>query len=490
MNATTALYDGTKERLASVGMSVPFEYGKPRCFVISLTPFDEAEKIDEADFRAHLRRLGDGGVGVYVAGGASGEAFTFTPEENRMVLRVAAEELKGRAPVRAMGIEPRSAQQMLDFAALAAEAGLDAVQIYSLDQGHGLRPTDGELRNYYEEVLSGVTLPAVLSSHHLAGYVLPLPLLKDLVEKFPAIISINVSSPDLNYVIQLIDALKDRVEIHVGGMAQVLAALSLGGHGFLSSQGNLAPKLSQAVVDCWFAGDVPGTADAFAAGPAHSRGRRARRPLTRDQRGAPATGAPRRPCSPPPHGRHRRREGRHRRDDHRPRSARRRDRCMTEPPRLTIEERLSLLEDEREIMRTLYRYCHSLDYGHEDDLLDCFTEHGIWESQPRVMDESSFPDRRFEGREAIRGWFLRHTHAPELFHKHLVAAPIIVVAGDEARVESYQMRIDEHAEGPFIRSFGRYDDLLVRCPDARWRIQHRLVRSDGYVTGKGVPHLA
>lgn len=263
-DSTTPAAASAEARLGQAGLKMPFEYGLRRCYVISLTPFDESGQLDEGHYRAHLQRLAAGGVGIYVAGGASGEAFTFSREENLAVLRIAGEELAGKAPIRAMGVEPRSSKQMIEFASMAADAGLDAVQVYSLDQGHGLRPNDAELRMYYETVLDAITIPSVISSHHLAGYVLPIPLLVDLVDNYPGIVGINVSSPDLNYNTQLIDALSSRVEIHVGGIGYVIAALMLGAHGYMTSQGNLAPRISQSVIDCFVNNDLPGLTDAFA----------------------------------------------------------------------------------------------------------------------------------------------------------------------------------------------------------------------------------
>jgi 4-hydroxy-tetrahydrodipicolinate synthase len=235
-----------------------------RCFAISITPFDASGQIDEESLRGHLRYLAAGEVGVYVAGGASGEAFTFTEAENRLVLRVAAEELKGVVPVRAMGVEPRSARQMIAFAEMAADAGLDAVQIYSLDQGHGLHPTEPEMLKYYTEVLSNISLPAVLSSHHLSGYTLPLPVILRLLEQFPGFVGLNVSTPNINYVTSVIEAVRGRAEVHVGGIQAAPGALFLGGNGYLSSQANLAPRLSQSVCDYYVAGDLAAMSKAFA----------------------------------------------------------------------------------------------------------------------------------------------------------------------------------------------------------------------------------
>jgi hypothetical protein len=38
----------------------------------------------------------------------------------------------------------------------------------------------------------------------------------------------------------------------------------------------------------------------------------------------------------------------------------------------TIEQRLQRLEDERSVLDTLHRYGHGLDYGDEQDWLDCW----------------------------------------------------------------------------------------------------------------------
>ncbi len=84
-------------------------------FAISITPFTASGAIDETAFRRHLRKLSDAGVGVYVGGGGSGEGYTLSDEETERLLTIAAEEIGGRSPIRAMGVEPRTARQMIAF---------------------------------------------------------------------------------------------------------------------------------------------------------------------------------------------------------------------------------------------------------------------------------------------------------------------------------------------------------------------------------------
>jgi len=128
-----------------------------------------------------------------------------------------------------------------------------------------------------------------------------------------------------------------------------------------------------------------------------------------------------------------------------------------------IEERLHALEDERAILDRLYAYGHSIDYGDRAEWLDCWVEEATLH----------WPTISHEGRDAIGGAFDSHTHAPAVFHKHLLIEPRISIDGDTARVSSYFMRMDHGPDGPIARSFGRYRDLLQRCDDGIWRFVER-----------------
>jgi len=137
-----------------------------------------------------------------------------------------------------------------------------------------------------------------------------------------------------------------------------------------------------------------------------------------------------------------------------------------------IEQRLRLLEDKRAILGTLHAYGHCLDYGDELGFLDCFAvdaELG-WSMYPHPL----------RGHDRIREAFRRHTHAPDAWHKHMVAEPQIVVEGDRARVSSMFFRLDPYVStaGPEIYAFGRYIDAFLRCPDGRWRFLQRMVEKE------------
>jgi 4-hydroxy-tetrahydrodipicolinate synthase len=233
-------------------------------FVVSLTPFTESGELDAPGLRGHLRRLAGAGIGVYLAGSGSGEGYTLSRDERRRVFELGVEELAGRVPVRAMGVEPRTAHEAITLAEDAVAAGLDATQIYSLDLGHGYTPTADEMETYLRTVLDHAPGDLVISTHQSVGYHYSPTLVGALLERSDAIIGINVTNNDLAYVDDVIAVVDGRVDVHVGGPMHALHALERGAQGYLSSEGNLAPHLAVAVIERFDAGDLAGAARAHA----------------------------------------------------------------------------------------------------------------------------------------------------------------------------------------------------------------------------------
>jgi hypothetical protein len=148
------------------------------------------------------------------------------------------------------------------------------------------------------------------------------------------------------------------------------------------------------------------------------------------------------------------------------------------------KDELGRLQDERAILDTLYRYSHCLDYGREEEWVDCFIEDGVWDSRRSPIAALGAPGRPNQpwivrGHDELAKFAAAHTRAPEAWHKHLLCEPMIDIDGDRAQADSYFVRVDLHPTGSFIRAFGRYRDTLVRCPDDRWRFEHRIAEIDG-----------
>ena len=233
-------------------------------FVVSLTPFTEQGALDEGGLRAHLQRLAASGIGIYLGGSGSGEGYTLSHEDRGRVLEIGREVVPRDVPLRAMGVEPRSAREMIAYAEQVSRSGVDALQLYSLDQGHGNQPRPDELEAFLCDVLDAVECPIVLSSHQAMGYALSPALVSGLIDRYERIIGINFTNPDLRTLVRMVDAVSGRIDVHVGGPMQAITALALGAQGYLCSEGNLAPHLCRQVTDFHRDGDLEARDAAFA----------------------------------------------------------------------------------------------------------------------------------------------------------------------------------------------------------------------------------
>lgn len=216
--------------------------------VCAVTPFTESGTLDEDGVSHLMNRFAEAGIGTYIGGSSPGEGYSMSLAETEKLFGIAKTAMAGRQPVRAMGIEPHSAIELLPVLRLAESVGLDGVQLYSLDCGHGNTPTASEQEQYFRTLLEATSLPTFISSHFASGYLVPLSLLDSLLNDYPHIGGINVTSPDPRYLTHVVELSSSRVDVHVGGPLQALTAFAVGAQGFLSADGNIVPRLCASLV--------------------------------------------------------------------------------------------------------------------------------------------------------------------------------------------------------------------------------------------------
>ena len=236
---------------------------KPSAYAIGITTFDAKGRFDPGAMREHCQRIVAAGLGFYAGGSSPGEQYAMPIKEVEQLLALCAKEMKGKVPIRSMGVEPRTIQQMLDFVKMAEASGVDATQIYSLDLGHGNKPLEAEMERYYRTVLEKVRLPAVISSHSAMGYVIQPDMMRRLAMDYPKLVGYHISSPDIAYLVRALDVIPERVTVHVGGPMHALTGLAMGASGFLAAEANWAPRLAQSVIDHWAAGRYPKSHEAY-----------------------------------------------------------------------------------------------------------------------------------------------------------------------------------------------------------------------------------
>jgi 4-hydroxy-tetrahydrodipicolinate synthase len=229
---------------------------KYTAIIHSLTPFNDKFQVDETALRKHLRRLRDAGVSVYIGAAGAAEGNTLTLEERDRILAIAVEELKGKVPVKAAGVEPRDAAEMVEFLRSAEALKVDSAQIYSMDMGHGLVPNRKEMETYFRTAIEATSLPVTISNQKKVGYSVPLDLVEQLAARYPNFTGYAYDVNDEFYMIELIQRLGERLEIHCSGTENAMFTLAMGGNGYQGMEGNITPKLSASIVSAYIAGDI------------------------------------------------------------------------------------------------------------------------------------------------------------------------------------------------------------------------------------------
>ena len=235
----------------------------PTAFCCTITPFDENGKLDEDAVRLLISRLGEAGVGAFLGTSSPGEGFAMSLAETERFYGLAKEAMAGRAPCRAMGVEPHNADETYELIQIAESVGLDAMQLYSLDLSHGNQPRMNELEAFFRTNLERMKIPAVLSTHWLLGYLIPVDMIDRLVSDYPHLVGINCSTQDIGYMKRVIDAVDGRADVHTGGPQHAMTNFALGGQGFLCTEAILAPRTVGSVVKNLQSGDYKAMFDAF-----------------------------------------------------------------------------------------------------------------------------------------------------------------------------------------------------------------------------------
>ena len=138
-----------------------------------------------------------------------------------------------------------------------------------------------------------------------------------------------------------------------------------------------------------------------------------------------------------------------------------------------LTNRVQSLEDERNILQTLYRYCHTIELGLEKEWVDCFTEDGRLLIHWRDQSGSAII-----GHKGLAKFIAHHSRAPSRYHKPIYSVPMVTIVGNLANVTGYVVRIDEDEGAPAIWSFGRYHDQMLKSDEGAWRIQERRLEID------------
>ena len=218
-----------------------------------VTPLDDAGEFVEAAYRDLVEWQIAAGSAALVPCGTTGEAATLTKDEHFGVVRVCAEQAKGRVPVLA-GAGSNDTRVAIANIAAAREAGADAVLMVP---PYYNRPSQEGIFRHFEAVAKASPLPIVL--YNVPGRTVtdiqPATMAR-IVKAFPNVfIGVKDATGQLARVTeQRLGCGAGFIQLS-GNDETALAFNAMGGTGCISVTANVAPRLCADFQSAWAAGD-------------------------------------------------------------------------------------------------------------------------------------------------------------------------------------------------------------------------------------------
>ena len=227
----------------------------PGSYAMGLTPFTLSGEVDEAALREHVQWLTQEKVGFWPASPATGEGTLMSDGELLRVLEVVVEAADGRLPVVAGSREFRTAEENIRFAKEAAARGADAVQVYPPTLGHSFAPTEAMAERFYDEVLSALDLPVVLSCNFTTGFEITAAVLDRPITDHDQVIGVFKHHPDQQNVSDFVARFSGRTTV-LTMTQRLMFSYAAGAGASLDNLQNIAPRLCRGLYDDLHRGDL------------------------------------------------------------------------------------------------------------------------------------------------------------------------------------------------------------------------------------------
>lgn len=209
-------------------------------FPALVTPFKKNEEIDEIAFRELINYVFEHVDGI-VPCGTTGEFVNLSFEERKRLLDIAIDEMNGRKYVIA-GSGASSTRHAIELSKYAQDAGADACLIVN---PYFLHPSDKGIYEHYYRISRAVDLPIILYNiPQTTDSYIPRRVIEDLAE-IDNIVGLKDSSGNLTYTMEVLEKVRDKINIMIGHDEVVLPALASGCKGMILASAQIFPEIWQ-----------------------------------------------------------------------------------------------------------------------------------------------------------------------------------------------------------------------------------------------------
>ncbi|MBN2518293.1 MAG: 4-hydroxy-tetrahydrodipicolinate synthase [Candidatus Altiarchaeota archaeon] len=217
-----------------------------------VTPFDEANSIDEKGLVKNIKFQLDRGIDGLVPVGTTGESPTLTPEEHELLIEITVKHAKGKARVIA-GTGSNNTQEAVHYTKFAEEAGADAALVIT---PYYNKPTQEGLYQHYKKLSEEVDIPIIIYNvPSRTGRNIDAATVLKLAE-FDNIVGVKEASCNMDQIMEIIRKAPEGFTMLSGEDSWTYAMLCLGAHGVISVASNVAPDAVAEMTHKYLEGNV------------------------------------------------------------------------------------------------------------------------------------------------------------------------------------------------------------------------------------------
>ncbi|OQX80595.1 MAG: 4-hydroxy-tetrahydrodipicolinate synthase [Candidatus Omnitrophica bacterium 4484_70.1] len=221
--------------------------------VALVTPFTKDEAIDEERLRFLINWHIENETDAVLVCGTTGESATLTHREHKEVIKIAAEEAKGRIPIVA-GVGSNSTREALELGEFAKTVGVSSLLVIT---PYYNKPTQEGLYQHYKKIVTTVKMPVIIYNVPSRTGVNILPeTVARLSKEFKDIVGIKEASGCLDQITKLMNLVERRFVLLSGSDEITLPILSIGGRGVISVVANIEPKKVHRLVTTFLNGKL------------------------------------------------------------------------------------------------------------------------------------------------------------------------------------------------------------------------------------------
>lgn len=211
-------------------------------FTPNLVPFCDDGSVNEPELRRMINWLIEKGVGGLYPNGSTGEFIRLNFAERKRVIRIAAEENRGRVPILA-GAAEANISEILEAAGVYADLGCAAI---SLTGPYYFKVSQESVEEYFREIARRSPIDIILYNIPQYANEISIPVVQRLAADCPRIVGIKDSSRDFPRLVSTLHKIKPQrpdFAVLTGTEEILLPSLLMGADGGTIATSGVVPEV-------------------------------------------------------------------------------------------------------------------------------------------------------------------------------------------------------------------------------------------------------